>query len=136
MNKIQIAWSDDLSVGDHIIDEEHKLFIDALNVLYLAIDDGGDFIAIENVLGRLVDLSSAHFAREERLMDRVRFPLRNKHAENHSRFLHALDVMLLSYENRELALVRATADGLRDLYLFHILTFDQLLRQHIIEVDQ
>ena len=135
MNKPHVVWSDDFSVGDEETDRDHRLLIDAINSLYISIDNGGDFTTVEGLLCRMVELSSAHFVREERLMDRTRFPLREKHAAEHSRFLGALDEMVLSYENRELATVRTMADSLRDTFLFHVMNFDLLLKKHIVDAD-
>jgi hemerythrin len=95
-----IDWSDALSVGDDQMDCDHRLFVETLNTLYRTIDDGGDFGVIEGLLCRLVEVSEVHFVREERLMGRTRFPLRAGHVAEHSRLLHVLDAMILSYENR------------------------------------
>ena len=136
MSTCPIDWSLDLSVGDSQMDHDHRLFIYTLNSLYCTIDGGGDFMVIEALLCRLVDVSAAHFVREERLMGRTRFPLRAGHVAEHSRLLHVLGTMILSYENRDLATVRATADAFRDIFLLHVTTFDQRLRQHLAETGR
>ena len=136
MSKHHVAWSEDFSVGNEQIDTDHKQFIDAINSLYLAIDEGGDFVAIEGVLCQIAELSTTHFAREERLMDQTNFSLRNKHAAEHSRFLGTLDEIVLSFENRELAMVRTMADSLRDTFLFHVMNFDLLLKKHLTDVGR
>ncbi len=118
------------------MDCDHRLFVETLNTLYRTIDDGGDFGVIEGLLCRLVEVSEVHFVREERLMGRTRFPLRAGHVAEHSRLLHVLDAMILSYENRELATVRTTADAFRDILLHHVTTFDQDLRQHLAETGR
>ncbi len=111
MSKLYVAWSDDYSLGDDQIDDDHKQFIDSLNSLYRAIDEGCEFSAIEGLLSQIAELSAAHFAREERIMDWTHFPQRDKHADEHSRFLGFLDEMVLSFENKELAMVRRAMLG-------------------------
>ena len=66
--KLFFAWSDAMSVGIAEIDEQHKMLVDILNRLFLAVvQRESNAITIE-ILDTLVDYTKTHFGLGEKLL--------------------------------------------------------------------
>lgn len=83
-----IRWTEELSIGNPHIDEEHARIIELYNELtdILASQpyDNSKFAAI---LNGLFDYSFYHFRREERYMQLFEYPDLNAHKEQHKAYI-------------------------------------------------
>ena len=61
-----IAWREQLSVGNNIIDEDHKYLIEIINRVEVCLTKK-DMPALKAELQRLHDYSLLHFDREEKI---------------------------------------------------------------------
>ncbi|MEI6558307.1 MAG: bacteriohemerythrin [Rhodospirillaceae bacterium] len=68
-----ICWSDEMSVGDADIDNDHQMLIDLINQLATA-DACNDRASAEFVIDELIQYTMQHFAREEDLLERLGYP--------------------------------------------------------------
>ena len=82
-----IAWNDRLSVGVEIIDSDHKKLVGMLNELYDAIADGTSKEILGDLLDRLVEYTSVHFAREESFFSRTGYPGAEAHKFEHANMI-------------------------------------------------
>jgi len=91
------AWTDDLSVGVELIDEQHKQLIEHLNNLTqaLALQQGGR--EVSDTLGFLIDYTDYHFSMEERNMEAHGYPGFEVHKAMHDEFKAILDKMETEY---------------------------------------
>jgi hemerythrin len=64
----EVEWTDDLSIGVEVIDEQHKTLIQHLNNLTRAIEQHLGPEKIGATLGFLIDYTDSHFSSEERHM--------------------------------------------------------------------
>ena len=125
MDKVQ--WSDDLSVGVPLIDQQHQLLIGRIQELSDAIRNyqGGGEVA--KTLDFLMDYTDFHFGTEERHMRALEYPGLQKNREKHAEFKQTLKNLGSDFEEEG-----ATSD-LAD-------SIDQLLGhwfvEHIKNVDQ
>ncbi len=88
-----LTWSEDLSVGYGLIDEQHKELFVRYNSLLSACKEGKGRDAIIPLLDFLVEYVSRHFAEEEQFMSRYGYPERNEHIEQHKElFEHVNEV--------------------------------------------
>lgn len=83
-----IIWNDALSVGIDLIDEDHKLLIEQLNLL--ATSDLQDTNLIASVIDALWTYTREHFAREEDLMRKSAYPRMEDHLRQHKVFVAKL----------------------------------------------
>ena len=89
-----IAWKPDYSVGDPAIDHEHQELIGLVNAAAGAILDGRPGADVDRSLGDLYRAISAHFAHEERQMQRADYDGFRPHKADHEHLLDALrDIM-------------------------------------------
>lgn len=62
----KIRWSDNLSVGVELIDEQHKMLIQRLNDMTSAIEESKGPNEIARTLNFLIEYTDFHFSAEEK----------------------------------------------------------------------
>jgi hemerythrin len=82
-----MIWTEEMSVGVKELDDDHKQLIGMLNVAQETLSSARSREALEEVLDRLVEVTKAHFAHEERLFDRAGFPGAEAHRREHDLML-------------------------------------------------
>ncbi len=78
-----LHWRQNMSLGVHALDADHKHLIDLLNRLHFMIMAGDERAAIECVLEDLLNYAQYHFEREERLMRQYHYPRYEAHRRLH-----------------------------------------------------
>jgi|GEM_PF-869487 len=68
MTEGKFTWTQDMSVGVAILDEDHQILIQYLNDLIDACDDDNRG-AVDSIFSGLVDYTEYHFKLEEQIMD-------------------------------------------------------------------
>jgi len=93
---VYLVWSEKLSMGMKDIDEQHKHFIDIINMTKDAVDAGASREAQKKVLDDLVGYGRYHFETEERYFAKFKYPLAREHMAEHARLLE----QVISFYNR------------------------------------
>lgn len=89
-----ISWKPEYSVGDEAVDHEHRELIDLVNAAAAAILEGRADADVDKCLGDLYQAISAHFAHEERQMQRADYDQYKAHKASHEYLLDELrDIM-------------------------------------------
>lgn len=126
-----IEWTDDLSVGSETIDEEHKTLIGVVNQLHEAIEKGSDRRTIGDLLGRLAEFVAIHFAEEEQIMRRVRYPGIDQHIQHHGALLDQLGELFHQFEVGNIDVTPRTTEFLSDWVLIHLKSQDRELGNYL-----
>ena len=126
---MSIAWRDAMSVGDPVIDEDHRHLVDLINNFETAVSGVINHKRIARVLLGLVEYTGEHFAREEDLQLKVRYPFHDSHRRSHRDVLKKLSDIVAVYTK--------TPDGPdRDRMVTDLGTFlKEWLVDHIIQSD-
>ncbi len=121
---MKIAWTSDLSVGDHSIDDDHKGLFALIDELCRA-DMSHDYI--NAILDRLKAYTRGHFVREEVYMKKAGFPEFDQHLAQHESFVEWLEAIRATYARfpQSPFIIGDSVNG----YL------QRWLRQHILEED-
>ena len=82
-----IEWRDDFCTGMAGVDFEHQQLIEQVNSIYALIDNKADKDSVVNGLGDIYGSISAHFALEERMMERHGYDQYELHRADHERLL-------------------------------------------------
>ncbi|MEW5774257.1 MAG: bacteriohemerythrin [Thermodesulfobacteriota bacterium] len=69
-----IRWDERLELGVEEIDDQHKALVGYCNDLVAAVRAGRGPQAVARIMGRLREYTVAHFAAEERHMQRIGYP--------------------------------------------------------------
>lgn len=79
---MELAWSEELSVGNAMIDSEHKNLIIVVNSVEHAIR-ARDSFALSRAFKLLEDCMRIHFINEEKIAQAVNFPFTNNKQEHY-----------------------------------------------------
>ena len=82
-----VQWSEELSVGIAKIDEQHGKLIQLMGELDDAIRENEAADMIEDILTNLFNYAQIHFAAEEELFRRHKYPEMALHELEHQRFI-------------------------------------------------
>jgi len=78
-------WTDELSVGNKLIDSQHKRLIGIINDFHDTVNKGDDKAAIRKAVANLTYYVKTHFADEEKLMEKYNYPQLELHRRMHER---------------------------------------------------
>jgi hemerythrin len=118
------TWSERLSVGNALIDSQHKQLISYLNQLNDAMLEGRETAIIGDLLGKLHGHCKEHFEREELLWISRKYAAAEEHKYEHRDFLvKVLDFNLQLHSGKTINCLEVLV-FLRDWFLHHVATSD------------
>ncbi|KAF0225947.1 MAG: hemerythrin family [Rhodospirillaceae bacterium] len=127
-----IHWDQTLSVGNPMIDNEHREIIDALNRFYADWVNAEHHLDVEEELRRLSALVDTHFANEEELMTRRHCPGLTGHIQDHRQMQAELRVITASFATLGSAKLEARLlRFIRKLVMGHVLSWDMDARDYL-----
>ena len=89
-----LQWREEFSVGIEEVDHEHRELIELIRTLQQDLQAGADTDRIIDVLGEIYNQIAAHFALEEKMMRKTRYPALADHKQDHETLLDDLrDIM-------------------------------------------
>ena len=89
-----IEWRDEFSIGLPDVDHEHREMISMINALHESLGPAPDAGRVVAALGEIHARIAAHFALEEREMQKLDYIAYSDHKEDHERLLdEILDIM-------------------------------------------
>lgn len=121
-----LVWTEDLAVGYGLIDAQHKELFARYNSLLQACREGKGRDAIVPVLDFLIDYVSAHFAEEERFMERYAYPERDEHVQQHRELFRHVGELRKELQERgaTVAVITAINHTLCNWLLKHVKQID------------
>ena len=78
-----VMWRDEMSVGNAMIDNDHKYLISIVNTIEAAMDCEASSEALSAYVSQLYNFSYKHFQREEEYQKEIKFPYRDAHKKEH-----------------------------------------------------
>ncbi len=81
--EIGITWSDNLSIGIPVIDEEHRSLVLLANEFQLALSEGHGTEKVAIVFDKLLEYTAKHFKNEEEYMEKNSYPNIEEHKAEH-----------------------------------------------------
>ncbi|EME69195.1 hemerythrin-like protein [Paramagnetospirillum caucaseum] len=90
---VSIAWSEAFSVGNPLLDSDHRILFDLLVQLFDATDTGQSRDVVGSVLSALSEYAEHHFRREEAMMAASGYPGLEAHKAEHRQLeAHVRDI--------------------------------------------
>jgi len=134
-----IIWKDDFSIDGGAIDADHRMIIQRINQIIVAIRSEESIYSIAFALKNLHRVTAAHFSREEALQNLVSFPDAEQHRQQHQKLLSALHDWvaevnrIVSYEDfcTQNETLNQCKTFLYRWILGHILSHDMEMRGHM-----
>lgn len=119
-----VQWTDKLELHVPLVDREHRMLVDYINELHVAMTHNKTASELRNVLHKLRDYTATHFGDEERLFNVPAYKAAEEHMKIHKKFVAKLDEV-------EEQLRMGTATVSMDLLTF----LKDWLVQHIMGTD-
>ncbi len=124
-DEVFFKWSPEYSVQIKTIDDQHKVLVDILNRLFVAVSKREGDKVIAGILDSLMSYTQTHFTLEERLMRQAKYADLESHMQEHRMLMEKLDALSKKYLLEE-----------KPIY-FEMLSFLKTwLKEHIMGVDQ
>jgi hemerythrin len=128
-----------MCVGDPVIDGDHKHLVDLINEFEKSITGKVDHRKIAKVLLGLVQYTGEHFAREEEIQLKVRYPFHESHRKQHRDVLKQLQHVLMDYTEAhgdiQDTMIREIADFLKDWLVGHIIESDLRMKPYVLKMQ-
>lgn len=138
----EITWTNNLSVGIELIDQQHKMLIKHLNDLSQSLESEQGPAKVATTLNFLIDYTNFHFTAEEKHMAVNGYPELENHKKQHEEFKKTL--ANLEEDLEEEGATRLLADSIDTLlvkWLFeHIraidVAFGKFLKEKGVEIPR
>lgn len=125
------TWSSEYSVGNDLIDTEHRTLFDLADRLHSAMLSGSGRAALRSLFVELADYTRTHFAHEEALMAMHAYPKRPEHAEIHRQLIARITKLQNDLDGGKLTVTMDTMQFLREWLQHHIGKTDRLVADHV-----
>ena len=129
VNQPLLAWSDQLEIGQDVMDETHREFVDQLNRVSEAAD-----AAMLAALDDFIAHTAAHFGQEERWMDEIAFPPRGCHRGEHEKVIETVREVRRRVEAGDYNIGRTLAEALAEWFPQHALSMDAVLAMYLNQI--
>jgi hemerythrin-like metal-binding protein len=127
-----ITWTEKMSVGVTVLDDDHKRLIGLLNDLHDGIAAGHGTERLGRVLDGLVTYTSTHFAHEEEFFAQTGYPAAAEHIQEHRALTKLVQDVQARYKKGQFeALSLDTMDFLKNWLHDHVLGSDLNYKAHL-----
>ena len=126
-----LVWKPEMSVGNDILDEDHKSFFSLVSLLQDALAHGGEEMVVESAINLLKDYVNGHFIREEMAMLAAKYPDVEAHIKEHVRFTEGMEKAIQAYRQNPEGAVESLAKMTGKWWADHILTVDSKYKGYI-----
>lgn len=120
-----LSWNSTYSVEIRSIDEQHRKLFDMVNELHDAMGSGKGSQVAPSIVKRLVAYALEHFAAEEEMMRRAKFPNFGSHKAKHDQLCRDVVKMMKDIEDGKNVLSMDLQAFLRQWLQTHILDSDK-----------
>jgi methyl-accepting chemotaxis protein len=115
-----IRWGKSLMVDIPTIDEQHKQLVRLMNDLHKSMKSRESALAMERILGRLVDYTVMHFGTEEELFKKYNYPEREQHTAIHKKLVARVGDFQKKLKSGDATVSMDLMDFLKDWLVNHI----------------
>ena len=120
-----LTWNHACSVGIRAMDDQHRILMDAINDLRMALLRGCSHEKTCELLDQFIEFARMHFWSEEQLMEQTHFAGLEEHRAEHHRMLADILQAAHRLQYGEGVELRPLLCGLHHGFLNHIETMDQ-----------
>lgn len=128
-----MTWNDRLVIGIPLIDQEHKELCEKIDQLYAACSSGKGSEEAMKTLEFLESYTKKHFADEEALQLKIKYPKYQQHKQMHDDFVKQISDMKkdIISSGSKVSMVIQINHVISDWLVKHIMKVDPELKQYI-----
>jgi len=128
---LPMIWTTNLSVNVKVLDEDHKKVFAMINELEEAIMAGHSKEVLESVLGRLMEYTMIHLAREEEFFARTGYVEALTHKKEHDRMIKRVQDVQGRFKNGPVAVLSLELRSfLQNWWIIHIQGSDKMYARY------
>lgn len=131
-----INWNPSFSVGVDKLDLQHKKIIEIINQLRTTPNVKVSSSTISELLTKLTEYASQHFATEEKLLLEHNYTELSSHKEAHKSYRKKVVALCVDTMNRNASVPKELLSFLNDWWENHILGDDMKYRSFLLEKRQ
>lgn len=127
-----IVWTDQMSVGVKLLDNDHKRLVLLVNQLHDGLISGGAKPALEQKFEELIQQVRAHHAQEEQILAEFGYRNSELHQQEHAQLIDQIMQLQMRFLNStQLAVELDLMRQLREWLFKHIQSSDQEFISHL-----
>ncbi len=120
-----ITWNESFSIELNIIDQQHKKWIDFINILYTSFKNEVPKDDINENISKLLDYTDYHFGFEEKYLEDFNCPKQEDHKLAHEKFLNTIKTHQNQFNDGDYNAVYKLIVFLNNWVLHHITVDDK-----------
>lgn len=128
---LHVAWKEQYSVQNPLIDGQHQRLLSILNDLILIANRRSPREAISELFHQLIDYAREHFTAEEQILKKVGYPAFTQHKAAHLVYIDTLLSLNAQYNAEDEAMVEEMINFLKNWLIHHILKMDTAYASYI-----
>ncbi len=125
----QIDHCDRFHVGHPMMDADHRMLAECMNLLFAAVKDRVHAVEQSKLLLQLIERTRAHFRNEEELMRKIAYCGLDRHKSEHDMLLEEIEELHAHFKTGQIALTESLFDYLDEWLAFHAVTTDKKLAE-------
>ncbi len=125
-----IEWTQDLSVNNATLDQQHQKWIQLLDDFYTGIKEGKSREVLEQLILGMLDYTKYHFAQEEKYMESIGYPHLEAHKKLHADYIAKIEEYHQRIVDGKLIISLEVTSYLKTWLLNHIKGEDQRYAAH------
>ena len=126
-----VTWDASYSVKVDKCDDDHKKLFSMLNSLHDAMMAGKGAQVIQPVVKELADYTKFHFAREESLMQKAKYPALGAHRTQHQEFVKKVEEFQKDLAAGKTGQAISVANFIKDWLTNHVKQTDRQYSAHL-----
>lgn len=125
-------FTNDLIIGNEMIDSQHKELIGKINDLLISCENGHGKEETIQLLKYLADYTDYHFSAEEALQREIEYPGYAEHIKKHAEFKKTVADLQTSLEQEEVSdpFKEKVEEEVLNWFLYHINGFDRSVAEY------
>ena len=124
-------WSEKYSVGNFLIDGQHKRLVSMINQLHESMRDGKGKETLQKILDDLVRYTKEHFLTEEAMMKKANYPGYAAHKAEHDKLTEKAVDLQKAYADGKAPLTMDVLNFLKNWLTNHIEGTDKKYKDKI-----
>ena len=126
-----IEWSEQLEIGDPVVDSEHRYLVQLIVNLHERYKIGNIPESLADVFAHLAMYVKSHFENEEKLMEAIGYPRLEEHRKQHRNLVAQAVELTEQYMDGSETITEETINFLKDWAVTHIADSDMKIRKFL-----
>ena len=130
-----VVWEDRYATGIEMVDEQHQMLVVLTNELYAACLTGSEAkeAVFKKAMSRMVEYVRKHFAEEQQLLERIKYPMFLEHKKEHDTLVKNILEAAKDHDEGKIFTPNNFVRTLRDWVFDHIGISDRLYANYVAE---